>query len=110
MLPLQKPAPSRQGLAMLAVKESIHERTAALLLMSESARKRAVATPRSSSPAADMHFQRDRAALILVYEADRLAREDQRTTAIATYRRAIELFPQTHWADVARRRLQDMQT
>ena len=37
-------------------------------------------------------------------------REDADDVAIAAYKRAIELFPQTHWADVARQRLRELQT
>jgi len=58
----------------------------------------------------DVQLQRDRAALILVYDADRSFRENRPADAIAAYRRTIELFPQTHWAEIARQRLREMQT
>ena len=45
----------------------------------------------------------------MVYDADRQVKENHSTDAIALYRRAIELFPQSHWADVARQRLKEIQ-
>jgi hypothetical protein len=48
--------------------------------------------------------------LLIVYEADQNAQSNRTTLAAAGYRRAIELFPQTHWADVARQRLKELQT
>ena len=94
-------------LAQLAIDLDVHARTAELL-MQPSRSRRVVAHPMTVSN--DVQLQRDRAALILVYEADRSARENRPGDAIASYRRAIELFPQTHWAEVARRRLRQMQT
>jgi len=46
----------------------------------------------------------------MVYDADRSVRENRPADAIVVYRRAIELFPQTHWAEIARQRLREMQT
>ena len=84
----------------------LHEQTAARLLRSRPARRAKSPTHAAST---DVQSQRDRAALILVYEADRSARENRPADAVASYRRAIELFPQTHWAEVARQRLRLMQ-
>lgn len=63
-----------------------------------------------TNPEPDYQFQRDRAALILVYEANRHVQENRPAAALASYRRAIELFPQTHWAGVARQRVKQMQS
>lgn len=118
----EPPAPAAPGLAPAAVPPAdvlsmdnvvaaIHERTAERLMASAARRGAALgARPRAGVAATDVQRERDRAALILVYDADRQARENRAADAIAAYRRAIELFPQTHWAEVARRRLQAMQS
>ena len=54
---------------------------------------------------------RAQAALALVGQADQLTRRaDRPGEALATYRRAAELFPETPGAAVARRRMEDLQT
>lgn len=46
------------------------------------------------------------AARLIVYRADRIYQEPpRRLTALQIYRRAIALFPNTAWADIARERL-----
>ena len=52
---------------------------------------------------------RDRAALILIYDADQHLRARRRDDAVARYQRTIELFPQSPWADLARQRLKQIQ-
>jgi hypothetical protein len=100
--------PSRGDLVRLNLQAELHEQTAAQLLQ-----------PRSPAipPAVDDHDvlahvreQRDRAALILIYEADQAARQKQTNRAVAAYRRTIELFPKTYAAAVARQRLKEMPT
>ena len=73
-------------------------------------RSKPIVVARPSAPVMDMRMERDRAALMLVYDADQHAKDNHPAEAIAAYRRAVELFPNTHWADVARQRLKDMQT
>lgn len=51
---------------------------------------------------------RDRAALILIYDAEQHRRARRRDDAVAAYRRTIDLFPQSPWADVARQRLKQI--
>lgn len=52
----------------------------------------------------DRHIEE--AACIIVYYADRKLNElDLKESALADYRRVIERFGQTHWAQVARQRL-----
>lgn len=59
-------------------------------------------------PADEVQRHMDKAALVMVYQADRLSRwPDQQVPAREIYLRTIELFPQTRWADVARQRLQN---
>jgi hypothetical protein len=53
--------------------------------------------------------ERERAALALLDHADRLRRDlKQADAALATYRRTIELFPDTRWAHVARQRIDQL--
>ena len=106
---VEPPSPAPQvSVASLEFRARLHELTAERLLKSHHAhRARAAAT---SSPESEIQFQRDRAALILVYDADLHAKQNRPAEAIASYRRAIELFPQTHWANVARQRLKQMST
>jgi hypothetical protein len=96
-------------LAALRIDDQLHELTANRLLAT---RKVAESEPPIEPDAVllDLRQQRDRAALILVYEADEHARQRQPDQAVARYRRAIELFPQTHWAAVARQRLKEIST
>jgi outer membrane protein assembly factor BamD (BamD/ComL family) len=47
----------------------------------------------------------------MVYQADRMYHElNLRESAVASYQRTIELFPQTHWAQVAKDRLAELKT
>ncbi len=94
------PLPSLAG---LDIDAQVHELTA---------QKLATVHPASSrfSDSTSALEQRDRAALILVYEADRYLRDARPTDAIASYQRAIDLFPTSHWADVARKRLKQIQS
>jgi hypothetical protein len=99
-------AAARQFAAM-SIDADLHELTATKLLSAVSARKAAVDD--ATTPVADVQMQRDRAALMLVYQANQQANEKRTDLAIAGYQRTIELFPQTHWAKVARQRLHELQ-
>jgi hypothetical protein len=69
-------------------------------------RKRAEADPLK-----EVSDQMDRAALIMVYQADRMYRElNLRESAVASYEQTIKLFPETHWAQVAKDRLAELKT
>ena len=53
--------------------------------------------------------EREKAALILLDHGDRLRKElRQSDAALAAYRRAAELFPETKWAAVARQRIEEI--
>jgi hypothetical protein len=53
---------------------------------------------------------RDEAALSLIYQAELLAPVPaQRPAAVALYQKAIDLFPKTHWASLAKQRLEALQ-
>ena len=61
-------------------------------------------------PLEEMQRQADKTAFTLVYQANRMYDElNQKDSAIQTYNRVIELFPKSKWADVARRRLAEIQ-
>ena len=61
-------------------------------------------------PLEEIQKQVDKTAFILVYQADRLYRELNRTdSAVETYNRVIELFPRNRWAQVARQRLSEIE-
>jgi hypothetical protein len=107
--PAPPPLPSPAQVAALDLEAQLHERVADRLLATERLRRRMAAHPPAHDPTlTELQQQRDCAALLLVYEADRYRQRRQSEEAIAGYRRAIELFPQTHWADVARQRLGNM--
>ncbi len=64
-----------------------------------------------ADPLKAVNDQLDRAALTTVYQADRMYHElNLRESAIASYERTIKLFPQTHWAQVAKDRLAELKT
>jgi uncharacterized protein YoxC len=63
-----------------------------------------------SDPLEQMQKQVDKAAFILVYQADRLYRElNQTNSAIEAYNRVIRLFPENQWAQVAKQRLEEIE-
>ena len=61
-------------------------------------------------PLEEIQKQVDKTAFILVYYADRMYRELNRTdSAVETYKRVIELFPKNQWAQVAREQLSEIE-
>jgi hypothetical protein len=64
---------------------------------------------RIPDPAEETARQVDRAALVLVYQADRLYQELNRTElAVEAYNQVIQFFPKNRWAEVARQRLSEI--
>lgn len=62
-------------------------------------------------PLEEVQKQVDKTAFILVYQADRLYRELNRTdSAVEAYNRIIELFPNNRWAQVARQRITEIES
>jgi tetratricopeptide (TPR) repeat protein len=62
-----------------------------------------------SDPLEEIQQQVNKTAFILVYQADRLYRElNQTESAVETYKRVIQLFPENQWAQVARERLAEI--
>ena len=65
----------------------------------------AIADPREEIPK-----QIDKAVFSLVYQADRLYYElNQTDSAVEAYNQVIMYFPKNRWADVARKRLDDIE-
>jgi TolA-binding protein len=61
-------------------------------------------------PLEEMQKQADKTAFILVYQANRMHRElNQKDSAVRTYNRVIQLYPQNRWAEVARQRLSEIE-
>jgi len=61
-------------------------------------------------PLEEIQKKIDDTACTLVYHASRMHTElDRKDSAVRTYNSVIELFPQSHWADVAWRKLSEMQ-
>jgi hypothetical protein len=105
--PSNPPTAARQ-LAAMSIDAELHELTAKKLLATASARK--TADDDGTSPVVDVQQQRNRAALMMIYQANQQAKEKHTDLAMAGYQRTIDLFPQTHWAKVARQRLHELQT
>lgn len=64
---------------------------------------------RAADPLIAVRREQDRAAFLLIYEGDRLARQSRELARAAEeYRRVVALFPDTRWASVARERLAEM--
>ena len=60
-------------------------------------------------PAEQMKQRDEKTAFTLVYQADRMYREmNQAQSAIETYEQVIRLYPQNHWAEVARQRITEI--
>ncbi|MHC4620431.1 MAG: tetratricopeptide repeat protein [Planctomycetota bacterium] len=61
-------------------------------------------------PLEEVQEQIEKTAFILVYQADRMYQErNQKDSAVQTYNRVIELFPQTRSAQTAKQRLSEIQ-
>ena len=61
-------------------------------------------------PIEDVQREVDRAAFIIVYQADRMYKEHGLiNAAVESYKRAIEFFPENKWAEVARSRLLEIE-
>jgi len=71
--------------------------------------KATAATPDRAPEASSIEQELERAAYLIVYQADRYHRElDLPESAIASYRETIELFPRTRAAQTARVRLAEL--
>jgi len=107
---------------MAALEEQVRqlqERTDATLklvqnVLAEDRRQRRLADAEaelasSPDPMEQVERQVDKAAFVLIYQADRLYKELNRTeSAVAAYKEIIQLFPTNRWAEVARERLAEI--
>jgi hypothetical protein len=60
-------------------------------------------------PAEQVQSQIDRAAFIILCQAERMSRQEAlRPSAVEAYRRVLQLFPQSRWAVVARKKLSEI--
>ncbi len=60
-------------------------------------------------PMRQVERQVDKAAFVLIYQADRLYKElNQTESAVAAYKEIIQLFPTNRWAEVAKERLAEI--
>lgn len=96
---LRSEAAGRLAVAQgLTARRELRRRAAEALALSDAAR------------ATSLSREREKAALTLLDHADRLRRDLKEVdAALAAYRRTVELFPDTAWAAVARRRIEELQ-
>ena len=91
-----------------ALRVEIELRTARIARLRRIDRDRRLAL--QPDPAQKVRDELEKAALIIVYQADRKYNElNLPESAIADYKRAIDLFGQTKWAAIARDRLAKIQ-
>jgi hypothetical protein len=108
---LERTAVLQAELAALRADGGLHVLTAQALSLKDRARRAKARADAQEDPLVQIRFQRDRAAMTLIYEADRFSREASlNDQSIAQYRKVIELFPSSSWADVARQRLRERQS
>ncbi len=85
----------------IAVRQAIEEEKSNAILAKLQAELASI-----GDPIEDVQRQVDRAAFIIVYQADRMYRDHNLiNAAIESYKRAIEFFPANKWSEVARSRL-----
>jgi hypothetical protein len=100
----------RADLARLRDESAVAEATARLMMDNERTRAsqaaRRARDARLVDPMLELRWQREQAALVLLHQGDRLAKELNlpRPAAVA-YRQASETFPDTPSGEIARARL-----
>ncbi len=92
-------------LATIEFEARSHEQAAQRLWAAERTNKLLALAEAAPDPLEIIGRQRDRAALTAVDRADTCARQGRFAQAAQGYDQAIKLFPETHWAAVARQRL-----
>ena len=104
----RSPADMRRALASLDAEAQASMAVVERLVAAEE-RRGAARRARVPDPLIFVRREQDRAAHLLVLEADRLAKQlNERERAAAEYRRIVSLFPDTHGAAMARERLAEM--
>jgi hypothetical protein len=104
----------REEIEILRAQADAYKALADRLLMEREDRALVARSARPISGAGvldPIQTQLDRAAFTMMYQADRMREElNLPGSAAEQYRRVIELFGQTRWAEVARDRLKEMKT
>ncbi len=118
-IPLPEPQPERIASIEEQVKQLKAQTDATLKLVQEvlekdRQRERLAALEAELAgipdPVRQMEERVDKAAFVLLYQADRLYKElNQTESAVAAYKEVIQLFPTNQWADVARERLDQIE-
>ena len=101
----------RRELDRLRIDAEVHQRVADRLLAAERRGRARMAAQRLSGPDPldVLAGQRDRAAILMLRQAERLTAEPAgRAAAVETYRRTADLFPRSQWAQVAQDRLKQL--
>jgi hypothetical protein len=97
------------------LQEEVQWRTAAIertLTLETQQRRLAELRRRAAEPDAldRLDQQTDQTAFTIIYQADRMYKElGLEARAVEDYRRVIRLFPETRWAEVARKRLSEIE-
>lgn len=108
------PDPVRLRAELMALRSDADARLAAVEIVLDRERKQQQAEKlRQALNRPDalerVHREQDRAALILICQADRIYNDPRRRQSAAEeYRQLLALFPQTQWAAVARQRLAEI--
>lgn len=116
----QRPEPGPQRIASLEEQvQQLQARTDATLklvqeVLEQDRRQRRLTAQEAElasipDPMQQVERQVDKAAFVLIYQADRLYKElNQTESAVAAYKEIIQLFPTNRWAEVARERLAEI--
>ncbi len=96
-------------LAALNREAQLHGQIAERLWAAERLRQGMARAQSSPDPLAAIGRTLDRASLVAFDRADQLAAERQFAAAAEEFQQTIRLFPQTHWAAVARQRLAELE-
>ena len=97
-----------ESLAAIQAEVDRRERLVSHLLRIENQSRNQLAMRRLTqrTPAHDIADQDiERAALAMVYQADRIAQSDSQASSQAIYREVVQYFPDTTWGQLARERL-----
>ena len=104
--PAPPPAPADLRSEISRLRAESDARLAAVAMLRV---RRASLPPSSIDASSTARAEREKAALAMVDHADRLRRDlKQVDAALSAYRRTVELFPDTRWAAVARRRIEQL--
>jgi tetratricopeptide (TPR) repeat protein len=118
--PQQSPPPTQQIASLQEKIEQLQAQTDATLKLVQEVVERDRQERRAAAleaelasipdPMREINRHVDETAFVLLYQADKLYKELNRTdSAVAAYKEVIQLFPKNRWADVARERLSEIE-